>query len=452
MVWTKQEPNLPPAGDALPFVQLPFGTRAELFFGIGVAVSADGTTMAVGAPNDGEDTTLVLAPPAPAHGVDHTYGTGAVFIYSLDADGNATYVSKIRSTGIAAHTGPIHFGQRVALSDDGNTLAVAAPGDGASQQPDRNWHGSVFVYERDIFGGWTRAAQFEGHGGESDFWNRSFGESISLSGDGTRLLIGADTDGGVNFGEGAVYICEKPPGDVWQELQKIDADGGGDLSEQFGTGCAISSDGEYAVVVSTRGGDDGGGAAYCYKWSSGAGISLEEKINIGGLPNETSSLMSANMNADGTTICIARDKLYFFARTGATWEFHDSSELLDVLDGVDGYVGYSAEMLSSGDLVFARQTQEGFGISKGWIIEGSGVAWALDDIASEFDVGYGVTGGLLTPRIGATLPRAAYTGFYSDGAHGSIGSVLIWQDVPGPDPPPDDNTVSLDRVRWRIAG
>ena len=112
---------------------------------------------------------------------------------------------------------------RVALSGDGNTLAVGAYGeDGAGigvtgDQMDNSasFAGAVYVFTRDNGGVWTQQLYVKASNTDGDDW---FGYSVALSDDGNTLAVGADGESsaatGVNGDEadntaiyaGAVYV------------------------------------------------------------------------------------------------------------------------------------------------------------------------------------------------------------------------------------------------------
>ena len=122
------------------------------------------------------------------------------------------------------------FGRSVALSGDGNTLAVGAVGEGSAaigangDQADNNasFAGAVYVFTRDTGGVWTQQAYVKASNTDAgDFFGQSedfFGQSMALSGDGNTLAVGAFSEGsaatGVNGEQadnsasvaGAVYV------------------------------------------------------------------------------------------------------------------------------------------------------------------------------------------------------------------------------------------------------
>src|SRR5699024_2328295 len=126
-------------------------------FGYSVALSADGDTLAVGA--YGEDSR--------ATGIDGDQGdggaggAGAVYVFARDPMtgtwAQSAYV-KASNTGVNDH-----FGSSVALSADGDTLAIGAKGedsgatgiDGDQDDESADGAGAVYVFTRDaMMGEW----------------------------------------------------------------------------------------------------------------------------------------------------------------------------------------------------------------------------------------------------------------------------------------------------------
>ena len=94
------------------------GGALDGHIGMGVAISSDGNTMAVGAQHESSN----------ARGIDgnqndeSAYNAGAVYVFT---GGGATWAQQAYVKASNAEGGD-HFGSTVALSDDGNTMAVAA--------------------------------------------------------------------------------------------------------------------------------------------------------------------------------------------------------------------------------------------------------------------------------------------------------------------------------------
>jgi len=193
-------------------------TEANDFFGWSIALSADGTTLAVGAP--AEDSKAIGANGDQAS--NDSTNSGAVYVFTKQ---NSVWVQQayLKASNTeqpnlnSARTLPNdRFGYKVALSDDGNTLAVSAlqedspsigincnqanyeataynssadPSDDFIYAQDYNT-GAVYVFTRTA-NEWTQDAYVK-----SIYYASSmrFGESLALSGDGKTLAVGATSD------------------------------------------------------------------------------------------------------------------------------------------------------------------------------------------------------------------------------------------------------------------
>lgn len=184
-------------------------------FGRAVALSADGTTLAVGA--NGENSNAVGVNGNQNNNALHQAGAVYVFTQTGGIWAQQAYV-KASNSG----TGDL-FGANVALSANGSTLAVAAwqedsaatgiNGNQASNSATDS--GAVYVFVRDRFGYWIQQAYVKASNTEAF---DEFGSSIALSGDGATLAIGAygeDSKGGGIYADqsdnsklssGAVYV------------------------------------------------------------------------------------------------------------------------------------------------------------------------------------------------------------------------------------------------------
>lgn len=183
---------------------LPAVPAAAARFGSSVAVSADGSTLAVGAPGE----------PSAATGIDGNQqdtsapGAGAVYVYRAHPmwwEGSAY----VKAGNTRAGSG---FGASLALSADGNTLAVGAPRDGSDA---RGVNGSITgYYNRDsgaayVFGrtgtAWSQQAFVKGN-----YYTAGdlFASSVSLSADGNMLAVGVPKDSSWGRGFGDTQIQE----------------------------------------------------------------------------------------------------------------------------------------------------------------------------------------------------------------------------------------------------
>jgi FG-GAP repeat len=250
------------------------GGRPDLlegdFFGRAVALSADGNTLAVGAP--GEDSNAVGIDGDQSN--DSGHNSGAVYIFTRSAGvwSQQAYVKASNTGGGATFffNGDL-FGSAVALSADGNTLAVGAPaedsnatGINGNQSDDSAADaGAVYVFVRAV-GVWSQQAYVKAsNAGTGDY----FGSAVALSGDGQTLAVGAKWEDSGAIGvdgnqadnsapdAGAVYVFTRAPG-TWSQQAYVKASntaatvpnlstGSGD---QFGSSLALSGDGNTLAV------------------------------------------------------------------------------------------------------------------------------------------------------------------------------------------------------------
>ncbi|MFM8387474.1 MAG: beta strand repeat-containing protein [Planctomycetia bacterium] len=215
--------------------------------GTSVSLSADGNTVAFGAPGNDDAGT----------------DAGAAFVF--DWDGTAWIA---RGSAITGEDAGDNAGGSVSLSADGNTLVV-----GARFNDDAGTNaGSVRVYDWDAGAGtWVlRGAEVDGQAAGDQF-----GSSVSLSADGNTMVVGApfNDDSGTNSGQVRVYDWDPTANGgagAWvQRGSQIDGAAAGD---QFGGSVSISDDGN-TLAVGARLNDDGGtdaGAVELYRWDPSA--------------------------------------------------------------------------------------------------------------------------------------------------------------------------------------
>jgi len=219
-------------------------TGVSYRFGNAVALSSDGNTMAVGAYSD------------------DTYGLNAGAVYIFRYSGSAwTEEASIRASNARADS---YFGEGLALSSDGNTLAVGAKEESSSGLN----AGAVYIF-RYSGSAWTEE-QFitASNKGKGDY----FGGAVALSSDGNTLAVGAHhEDSGAKY-SGAAYLFRYSSGSAWTEEAFIKASNLG-FAHNFGNAVALSSDGNTLAVGANEEngtGLDDAGAVYIYRYSVSA--------------------------------------------------------------------------------------------------------------------------------------------------------------------------------------
>lgn len=203
------------------------------YFGSSVAISADGSTLAVGAPF--EDSVGEHDP----HD-DAAQSAGAVYVFARDGQAwtQSAYV-KADNVGMGDN-----FGSSVALSSDGHTLAIGAHlANGEANGKAVGDAGAVYVFAR-IEQAWAQQERLMAPDpGESD----NFGASVALSGDGDTLAVGAPFADGEHDDAGAVFVFTRG-GQAWAQQHQLDASNPG-AGDNFGASVALSHDGETLAVA-----------------------------------------------------------------------------------------------------------------------------------------------------------------------------------------------------------
>ena len=227
-------------------------TGMEDNFGRGVALSADGNTLAVGAPGEDSSATSINGD----QDDNSAESAGAVYLYRFDG------TDWFQQSYIKASNAGEDF-SIVALSADGNTLAVGASGESSAatgingDQDDNSAPGSgaVYLFRFDSVNWFQQAYIKASNSGSKD----SFGSRVSLSANGNRLAVpargedsaatGVDGDQSDNSAEdaGAVYLFRFNGAD-WFQQSYVKASNT-DIGDWFGAwGMSLSADGNTLAV------------------------------------------------------------------------------------------------------------------------------------------------------------------------------------------------------------
>ncbi|HEX2735500.1 MAG TPA: cadherin-like beta sandwich domain-containing protein, partial [Polyangiaceae bacterium] len=213
-------------------------------FGYAVALSKNGDTMVVGAP-DG------VGPTAGGADADQYTGVAHVFQRSSGAWSEQALVAA------AVPKDYDRFGNAVSLSEDGLTLAVGADGEADI--------GAVHIFQRSG-STWTHLARLTASNGEVD---DAFGSAVSLSAAADLIAIGAPGEAGALVawdadlsdnaapGAGAVYVFRRDETNWIQELyiKALNAGAG----DSFGSAVDLSANAETLVVGAPWEGGNGTG-------------------------------------------------------------------------------------------------------------------------------------------------------------------------------------------------
>jgi|GEM_PF-471939 len=233
-------------------------TRENNFFGTSVSLNADGSMLAVGAPNEDGNSTGVNGDQTNERN-DGGDGSGAVYVYARSGD-----VWRQEAYLKASNADPFdNFGHSLSISADGQTLAVGAysessvaTGVGGDQaNNEEQITGAVYVFARND-GDWSQDAYIKATD-DTDRGDR-FGWALSLSADGRTLAVNAQWEdgsiGGINGDQqsngaedsGAVYIYSRSDSG-WQPEAYLKASNP-DVRDEFGFALSLSADGSTLAV------------------------------------------------------------------------------------------------------------------------------------------------------------------------------------------------------------
>ena len=284
-----------------------------LYFGLDLALSGDGSTLAVTTSNE-------------------SGRAGACYIYSL-AGNTWAFQTKVTASDASSN---LRFGDGgVVLSSDGNTLAVSA-----------QYVNKVYVFTR-ISDVWSEQQILTSTDSVSlDYYSCS----LALSSDGNTLLVGAErhhTDG--TSDAGAAYVFTRS-GSVWTQQQKLQASNAGS-GDYFGFALALSGDGDTALISAYR--EDTGatnaGMVYAFTRSGSVWTQVQQ---IAGSTSYDYLGYSMAMAPDGMTVVFGNNrdraaKVYVFSNN--TWTFQADLIVPDGFD--DGDFGLSVAISGDGNTI-----------------------------------------------------------------------------------------------------
>lgn len=435
-------------GDRQTYVKASDPFSGDRLGGYGVAVSADGRTLAAGAHMENSAATGIDGDQTDGSAVD----SGAVYVYRSDGT-TWTQQAYVKASNTDAGD---QFGFVAALSADGNTLAVGAPeedsnatgidGDQGNNSSVRS--GAVYVFTRDGET-WTQQAYIKASNTAAGDW---FGYGLALSGDGNTLAVGASDedsnargvggDQGNNSAvqSGAVYVFTRL-GTAWLQQAYLKASNT-DSGDLFGGRLALSNDGSTLAVrarledsaATGVNGDEAdnaapeSGAVYVFTrtaatWTQQAylkasntgiadgfgahGVSLSGDGNTLAVGADLEDSAATGIDGDGADdTASSSGAAYVFARAGTTWT-------------QQAYVKASntgaADLFGHGLALSA----DGYTLAIGAPLENSG-AIALD--GDQADETAGDSGAVyLFTRAGATWTQRAYVKAFNTGSGDEFG-------------------------------
>ncbi|MFW6437238.1 MAG: hypothetical protein ACOCYZ_06360 [Halococcoides sp.] len=251
-------------------------------FGASIAVSRDGDRVIVGSQEHLD--------PSPQ---------GSVSIFDR-SDGSWSRTATLQPSDLDS---PDAFGQSVAMTANGTTLAVAAPAFELS-----NVAGTVVLYEQ-TDGEWTETARLQGQ--VADGSERSL-RRVAISDDSSTMLASDGT---------AIIVFERTS-DGWVQRTTIDAPSSQE-SPSVGDSLALSADGTVGVVGSHDPVGSGQGKAQIVRRSGGSWDWHSVAIRPDREPHFGTAV---DMSADGTTVMVGDPNARYQGKgyVGAVYVFDES--------------------------------------------------------------------------------------------------------------------------------
>lgn len=222
-------------------------------FGSAVALSSDGNTLAVGAPYE-DSASIGTNGDERDNSLENS---GAVYTFKRNGDVwlQQNYIKSAQ---------PGHndlFGQHLAMSSGGSTLAISVTGEDSSGSlinPERDElasdSGAVEIYEQ-VGDNWQFAAFIKAH---SVATRENFGNALSLSANGNRLIVGAANESAAGNGldstvlertraqSGAAYLYERSSGS-WNFAHYFKSSNPAE-DQLFGSAVSVSGDGSTLAI------------------------------------------------------------------------------------------------------------------------------------------------------------------------------------------------------------
>eukprot|EP01136_Pigoraptor_vietnamica_P022444 Opistho-1_new@73603 len=313
----------------------------------------------------------MVMPGATTGGVSITTGNG-----TANATGNftvtATNFPSSKQGSYLSGTGKTGFspaeGGSVAISADGNTAIVGAPGDGGS--------GSIYVYVRngDIWsqqGSKLTITDFAG--GYS-----TFGSSVAINADGNTIVAGMGLD---NNGLGAVWVFRRN-GNIWaQQGSKLVGSGSIGTIISQGSSVSISADGN-TIVEGGPGDNSGSGAVWVFRFNGTSWVQQGNKLVGTGVVQSAGQGTSVAISADGSTIVEGgtEDNAYvgaswIFSFDGTNWN-QQGNKLVGSGYSFQPKQGSAVSISADGNTVIIGGKYDNVYTGAAWIFTRTGSSWS----------------------------------------------------------------------------
>lgn len=260
------------------------------FFGLPVALSEDGNTLAVSAHLEDSDSDGINSNEAD----DSALQSGAVYIYVRNG---VTWSKQAYIKASNSDAGDF-FGIAIDLSDDGNTLVVGASNEssdskliGGSQNNDASQSGAAYVFVRSA-SSWSQQAYIKAtNTGVQD----NFGRSVALDGLGNTLVVGAPLED--------------------SNAQGVDAEQNNNDAENSGSAYVFTRNATSWTQQAYLKADNSGAEDL---FAQSASLSADGNTLLLGAPGESAASLAGQVDAEDNS-AVATGAAYIFTRLGEVW-------------------------------------------------------------------------------------------------------------------------------------
>jgi FG-GAP repeat len=343
-------------------------------------------------------------------------GRGAAWVFTREGSTWTQQSEKLTDGEVTGGSLPeaVAFGASVAISADGSTALVGGPGDSAD-------HGAVWAFVRE---GSSWAQQGEKVTGGEEEGASELGRSVALSADGATALAGGPLDA---KGIGAVWVFTRE-GAAWaqQGPKLLGAHEAG--HGQFGGSVALSGEGDTALIgARTDHSLFGSGAAWVFVRDGSTWTQQGEKLTGAGATASAEFASSVALSDDGETALIGGEAneggigaAWAFTHEGSTWtqqgEKLTSGEAVPTA-GFGSAVALSANgtkalIGASGDAQQAGAAWDFASKGAGWARQGAKLTGGGESGAAAFGASVALSDGAHTALVG--------------GPQDSLGSGAVW--------------------------
>jgi hypothetical protein len=367
-----------------------------------------------------DGTTAIVGAPGDAG------GRGAAWVFTREG---STWTQQSEKLTDGEVTGgslpePTAFGTSVAISADGATALVGGPGDAAGA-------GAIWVFARE---GSTWTLQGEKLTGGEEEGAAELGRSVAISDDGTTALAGGPRDA-KSLGAAWAFTRE---GAAWAQ-QGAKLLGGHEAGHgQFGGSVALSGDGDTALIGGRADHSfTNTGAAWAFSRTGSTWAQQGEKLTGAGATVGSEFASSVTLSDDGETALIGgvaneggRGAAWAFTREGSAWL--QQGEKLTSGEASPAAFGSAVALSANGTKALVGSSGDALEAGAAWIFSSEGSGWARQGakLTGAGETGSGAFGSSVALSDGAHI---ALVGGPQDGL--AAGAVWAFADGTGEELP-----------------